>query len=210
MPVAKILQTERGALCETLDAVGPEGPTLCEGWLAADVAAHLVIFDRRPDGAPGIGIGGVFGRHTLKLMERFKDRGFDWMVDKLRGGPPRVHGLWPLGAVSVFENWAHHEDVRRGAGSAPRPEDSEIDDMLWKLTGMVGRLVVRRVKGTGIEIVDGYGRRKLLSKSEPRVTVTGPTGEVALYLLGRKDAAEVALSGPPDAVASVNAANFEI
>ncbi len=208
MGASKILLAEREALCETLETVGPDGPTLCEGWLVADLAAHLVVLDTRPDAIPGVALGGAFERHTLKLMERAKDRVFDWMLEKLRGGPPLLHRLGPIASMNVFENWVHHEDVRRAAGSAPRPEDSDIDDILWRITSMTGRLAVRRVKGAGIEIADEYGRRRVLSKAEPRVTVSGPTGELALYASGRKDAADVSVDGPPEAVALVTAAHF--
>jgi len=208
MGAVKILQAEREALCETLETVGPEGPTLCEGWLVADLTAHLVVLDTRPDAIPGVALGGVFGRHTLKLMERAKERGFDWMLDRLRGGPPLVHRIGPMAVMNVFENWVHHEDVRRAAGSAPRPEDPDIDDILWRMTALTGHLSVRRVKSAGIEIIDDYGRSKVLSKTEPRVTITGPTGELALYVSGRKEAADVAVDGPPEAVALVVAAHF--
>lgn len=208
MGAAKILMAEREALCETLETVGPDGPTLCEGWLVADLAAHLVVLDTRPDAIPGVALGGVFGRHTVKLMERAKDRGFDWMLDKLRSGPPLVHRLGPMAVMNVFECWVHHEDVRRAAGSAARPEDPDVDDILWRMTAMTGRLAVRRVKSAGIEIIDGYGRHKVLSKIEPRVTIAGSTGDLALYVEGRKEAADVTVDGPPEAVALVAAAHF--
>ncbi len=208
MGAAELLRAERDALCETLETVGPDGPTLCEGWLVADLAAHLVVLDRRPDSYPGVALGGALKRHTERLTEAAKDKGFEWMVERLRGGPPLVHRLGPLAVMNLYENWVHHEDVRRAAGSAPRPDDPDVDGLLWKMTCLSGRLAVRRVKGAGIEIVDGYGRRKALSKTEPRVTVSGSTGEVALYMSGRKEAADVTVDGPPEAVALVIAARF--
>ena len=42
-------RTERLALCATLTRVGPQPPTLCEGWTARDLAAHLVVREQRPD-----------------------------------------------------------------------------------------------------------------------------------------------------------------
>ena len=44
---------ERRALCELLDETGPDAPTLCEGWTTGDLAAHLVLRERRPDAAAG-------------------------------------------------------------------------------------------------------------------------------------------------------------
>ena len=208
MGAARVLEAERSALCETLETVGPDGPTLCEGWLVADLAAHLIIIDTRPDGLPGVAMGGPLGRHTERLTDRAKERGFEWMLERLRSGPPRLYRLGPLATAMAYENWVHHEDVRRAAGSAPRPDEPEIDAILWRMTGIEGRLGVRRVRGAGIEIEDAYGRHKVLSKAEPRVTISGPTGEVALYVSGRKEAADVTLDGPPEAVALVTAARF--
>src|SRR5690349_11008507 len=47
-------RTERAALCDLLVTVGPDAPTLCEGWTTRDLAAHLAVRDRRPDAAAGI------------------------------------------------------------------------------------------------------------------------------------------------------------
>ena len=44
-----LAELERAALCDTLEAVGPDVPTLCDPWTTAELAAHLVIRDRRPD-----------------------------------------------------------------------------------------------------------------------------------------------------------------
>ena len=40
MPVARL---EREALCDTLLALGPDAPTLCDPWRTRDLAAHLVL-----------------------------------------------------------------------------------------------------------------------------------------------------------------------
>ena len=47
-------QDERSELCDLLVDLGPDEPTLCEGWTTADLAAHLVVRERRPDSGPGI------------------------------------------------------------------------------------------------------------------------------------------------------------
>ena len=44
---------ERAALVTTMRAVGPDAPTLCGDWTTRDLAAHLVLRERRPDAAPG-------------------------------------------------------------------------------------------------------------------------------------------------------------
>ena len=47
-------QTERAALCELFAEVGPDAHTLCGEWTTRDLAAHLVVRERRPDAAIGI------------------------------------------------------------------------------------------------------------------------------------------------------------
>ncbi len=62
-----VAQRERAALVDTMRGVGPDAPTLCEGWKTRDLAAHLVIREYRPDAAPGILIP-FFASHTAKVQ----------------------------------------------------------------------------------------------------------------------------------------------
>jgi len=207
MSATEILRVERAALCETLETVGPDGPTLCEGWLTIDLAAHLVVRETRPDALPGIVLGGPFARRTERLMARAAAEGFDALVTRLRAGPPLLFRIGPGAPANVVENWIHHEDVRRAAGSAPRPRDPAVDEILWRSTAWSGRLAVRRIRSVGVEI-ESDERRRVLRRAEPRVVVRGAPGEVALFLSGRKEAAVVELDGPHEAVALVLAARF--
>ena len=70
------------------EEVGPEAPTLCEGWTTTDLAAHLVVRERRPTGGPGILLGGPFARHTEQLMAKEAARDYRSLVDRVRNGPP--------------------------------------------------------------------------------------------------------------------------
>ena len=47
--MTSVAATERADLCDLFRAVGPDAPTLCEGWTTRDLAAHLVVRERRPD-----------------------------------------------------------------------------------------------------------------------------------------------------------------
>ena len=49
-----LAQKERNTLCDLFVERGSKSPTLCEGWLTADLAAHLVVRERRPDSGPGL------------------------------------------------------------------------------------------------------------------------------------------------------------
>jgi uncharacterized protein (TIGR03085 family) len=85
---------ERAQLCDLLDDLGAEAPTLCEGWTTYDLAAHLVLRETDPLAVPGIVIS-VFARFTDRGMRRLKAaHDYRMLVDRLRNGPP----VWsPMG-----------------------------------------------------------------------------------------------------------------
>lgn len=57
--VTDYARSERLALADLLARLGPDAPTLCEGWTTRDLAAHLVVRDRRPDASAGQLIKGL-------------------------------------------------------------------------------------------------------------------------------------------------------
>lgn len=127
MPGASLTAVERLALCDLFEELGPDATTLCEGWTTEDLAAHLVVRENDPLAAPGILLGGVAGRLTERAMERARGRGYHWMIDRLRGGPP--WGPMRLAVVdrsNLMEWFVHHEDARRANGRPPR---TGIDDV---------------------------------------------------------------------------------
>src|SRR6266496_3204467 len=46
MSLTQLRRQERAAACLTFRELGPEAPTLCLQWSAADLAGHLVISER--------------------------------------------------------------------------------------------------------------------------------------------------------------------
>ena len=67
---------ERAALVNTMRAVGPDAPTLCGEWTTRDLAAHLVLRERRPDAAAGILVPALAG-YTARKQQRLTDS-TDW------------------------------------------------------------------------------------------------------------------------------------
>ena len=65
-------QAERAALCDLFLRVGPDAPTLCEGWATDDLATHLVIRERKPLSGPGLVMGGAAARMTERILARTK------------------------------------------------------------------------------------------------------------------------------------------
>jgi uncharacterized protein (TIGR03085 family) len=209
MAATEVLLKERAALCDTLDKYGGEAPTLCEGWLTIDLAAHMVAREARSDAALGLVIPPLAG-HLQKVVDKYKAKGFDPLVAMLRSGPPWMHRTGWLATANVNENFVHHEDVRRASGEGPRVLDDEMDAILWRMLGFGARMSKKAVKGAALTLRTPDGRERVVSTDGIPVTLTGPTGEITLYMSGRKEAADVTLDGEPTGVAIVHAASFGV
>jgi uncharacterized protein (TIGR03085 family) len=210
---------ERLALCALLADLGPDQPTLCTGWQTADLAAHLVIRERRPDAGAGI-LGGPLAAYTKGVQARLAKRTpFPRLVEMIRTGPPRTSMFGLPGAderMNTVEFFVHHEDIRRGQpGWEPRNLDGELSDLLWNRLGMA-RFLLRKVP-VGVELVrediePSAGRRvrRTVKARTPVVTVTGTPAELTLWAMGRTDGARVRLDGSDADVAALRASRWGI
>jgi uncharacterized protein (TIGR03085 family) len=84
-----IAADERRALSDLFDELGPDVPTLCTGWRARDLAAHLVLRERRPDAAAGIRVKALSG-HAEKVQRAIAARPWPTVVELVRTGPPTL------------------------------------------------------------------------------------------------------------------------
>jgi uncharacterized protein (TIGR03085 family) len=197
-----IARRERAALVDTLRSVGPDAPTLCEGWNARDMAAHLVIRERRPDAAPGILIP-FFAGHTAKVQNRVANRS-DWnaLLDKVASGPPLYSPLKPLDAVAnVAEMFIHHEDVRRAQPDwQPRVLEPGLVSALGRTLPLMGRLTMAKAPGR-VALRATAGKTLLTTGRGPAVTVTGAPEELLLFSVGRQ--ARVEFAGDAAAIQAV-------
>ncbi|MGE0880428.1 MAG: TIGR03085 family metal-binding protein [Acidimicrobiia bacterium] len=206
-------QRERNELCDLLLQLGPDAPTLCEGWTTADLAAHLAIRERDPRSGPGILFGdSAFGRYTAKLQNRQKAKGFAETVDRVRSGPPwfpwRIKKLRLL--INLNEYFVHHEDVRRANGMTRRTDRPDLDDALWSIVSRAGAMSARKLKPFGLEVRRPEGAAVVLRNAEKVAVLTGHPSEIALYLFGRRGAADVQISGDAEATAKLRQAQLGI
>lgn len=201
---------ERAALAALLEETGPDGPTLCEGWRTRDLAAHLVLRERRPDAAAGV-MGGPLAGYTARVQQQYLERySFPELIGLLRDGPPK---LSPFAipvvdeAANAVEFFVHHEDVRRAEQEwTERPLEAGLTDLLWKRLKSA-RLMLRRAP-TGVVLArehDGKLDLIVAKTLAPNVTVTGSPAELTLWAMGRVSAARVTLDGPPEAVDQLTA-----
>lgn len=210
MARSRVACSERARLCDELTAAGPSAPTLCEGWLTRDLAAHVFVRERRPLAGPGILLGGVFARlNAASMRAALRRYGFSGLVAATRSGPPL---LWrPFDeALNLVEFFVHTEDVRRAAPDWEPRDDPRLDVALWATLARGSRLWTRKVRGIGLELERSDGGRIVARRGEPRAVLSGGAQELVLYLFGRTGAARVTLSGPEEAQRAVRAAGFGI
>ncbi len=177
---------ERAELVTTMRDTGPDAPTLCGEWTVRDLAAHLVIRERRLDAAPGIMIPALAG-YTARRQQHLTDT-TQWpeLLDMVASGPPLYSPfklLDPL--VNTTEMFIHHEDVRRaGLGWQPRSLDGDLESALRRQVRLGARLSLSRAQAT-VTLQDSDGSTLASVGKGPECTITGSAPELLLFLSGR-------------------------
>jgi len=206
----------RGELADALADAAPDAPTLCEGWQARHLAAHVVL--REHSAAVGLGllaarVSSLADRRVERLADTVTDEdAYRALVARVSDRPPAWHpAAWAGDAINLVEFFVHAQDVRRGAGPVPpRAVDPDLDDRLWRWAVRAARLRLRRVRA-GVVLVRDDGVRASVRRprgeggdGESTVVVRGAPGELVLLLTGRGAAADVSLEGPgADALTAV-------
>jgi uncharacterized protein (TIGR03085 family) len=187
-------------------AVGPDAPTLCGDWTTRDLAAHLILRERRPDAAAGILISKLAG-YTARRQRELAD-GTEWpeLLTLVASGPPLYSPfklLDPL--VNTTEMFIHHEDVRRaGAEWQPRTLDGDLAAALRKQVRLGIRMSLSRAPAA-VTLRDTDGATLASTGSGDPCVVTGEPPELLIFLSGR-DAADVEFTGDDSTVAAVRSA----
>ena len=209
---SNVAQTMRRELCDALLSVGPDAPTLCEGWTTRDLATHLIVRETRPDAAIGILLK-PFAGYADRVQKKVGRRGWTSLVDQIRSGPPIASPmrLRPVDDLTnTLEYFVHCEDIRRGApGWQPRPLTTVEDEALYTALRRGARLMTRKAPA-GL-ILAAPGRPVIVAhRSTPEVTVSGPIGELVLFVYGRQAASRVEFDGPESAVEAIRTAKFGV
>jgi uncharacterized protein (TIGR03085 family) len=196
--VSDYAKRERVLFADLLARVGPDEPTLCAGWTTRDLAAHVVVRERRPDASLGLLIPPLRGRgEHIRLAKAAEP--YPTVIQEMRTPPWWSPVSNPLTdeLANGIELFIHHEDIRRAApGWEPRELDAGQQKSLWRGAQFTGRLALRRV---GLPVTvrsEGFG--SFTVGDNPQVVVSGVPGELALFLSGRQRAARVQIDGPAD------------
>ncbi|CAN5714221.1 MAG: TIGR03085 family metal-binding protein [Ilumatobacteraceae bacterium] len=210
--MTSVTAAERAALCDTLLEVGPEASTLCGDWTARDLAAHLVVRERRPDAGPGI-VTSFLSGYSEHVRQAEAQRPFAEIVKRIRRGPPRWNPMRVDAVdrlVNSIEYFVHHEDLRRAARPfSVRSLDPGFEDALADSIRRAGRFLARGLP-VGL-VLEPAGREPIVVRAaEDRVTVAGPVGECVLFAYGRQAVAQVTVRGPAAAITTVREASLGI
>ncbi|MEV4637193.1 TIGR03085 family metal-binding protein [Actinoplanes sp. NPDC049548] len=194
--MAGYARVERTLLADLLLEVGPEAPTMCTGWTARDLAAHLVVRERRPDAMIGVLVPPLAG-HGEHVRRAKAAQPYAEVVDEIRRPPwwspvsnPATDELF-----NTVEFFIHHEDVRRARpGWEPRVLDRGEQAAIWKALKLTARLALRRL-GRPVRVeAPGFGAFQV-GDGEPATTLLGEPGELVLFLSGRQRVARVDVTG---------------
>jgi uncharacterized protein (TIGR03085 family) len=193
--VTAYARRERQLLSDLLLSLGPDQPTLCTGWTTRDLAAHLVVRDRRPDASAGLLLPPLHG-HGERVRAAKASQPYEKVIEELRTPPWWSPVSNPLldELANTVEFFVHHEDARRAQPSwSPRELDRGEQVAIWKAVRMTGRLALRRAR-LSVEIrAEGFGAFTV--GDAPVAVLSGAPGELAIFLTGRKDAARVTIEG---------------
>ncbi len=205
--------SERAALCDLLDELGPEAPTVLSPWTTRDIAVHLFLREHDSLAGPGLVVPGPWSRLAGRRHEQVAgSREFGELVEIVRSGPRGVFRLsWFRRVPNLNELFVHHEDVRRANGSSPRELDAAMNHALWENVRGGGWVLARRLRGCALELRNSStGQSVRVRRGPVTVSVTGQPGEVLLYLFGRQRVARVELDGALEGVQRVAATRFGI
>jgi uncharacterized protein (TIGR03085 family) len=184
---------ERAALADLMATLGPDAPTLCEGWTTRDLAAHLIVRATRVDAAAGIALRGL-AEHTKRVQAQVAARPWSTLLATVRRRP-----WWSVlldEPVNRNEYFIHHEDVRRAQpGWQPRDLSPDFGAALWAGLRVPARLALRRTPAQVTITAPGYGSL-VAGRGGPMVDLVGPPGELLLFVSGRQAHARVELAGP--------------
>ena len=197
MDTSTLAQRERHALADLLLEVGPDAPTLNEGWTTYDLVAHLWVRENDPVALVGISGGPLAGVTEARMARAERLHPYEELVELVRSGPGRVSWARPIdAAANTLEYLIHHEDVRRAEhAAAGRVMSAEDDAEIMDRLRMMAALLLGR-KGVRTVLVDEQTGRTVEAGRGGVVTVTGRPTELALYAYGRERAAFVEVLGP--------------
>jgi len=200
---------EREAFVEALNEVGPDAPTLCEGWTAADLAAHVYVRERRPDAALGVLPLGPLTAYTNRVMNSvLRAYSYEKLVRKVSEVAPILRAAHLDEAINVVEFFIHTEDLRRPNKLPLRDMPEGFEQKVWSRLRRQGRMSFRRVPARIRLVPTVGGGTPVEFGSGELVEVRGRPSELMMLAFNRKADAVVEYDGSPAAIDAIQSARI--
>lgn len=214
--MSRFVKLSRQALADALLAVGPDAPTLCEGWETRHLAAHLVLREHSVwaagiTGAPGLRHG-MERKLDILAAQAEHPGGYARLIKQFSQGPTKFS---PFNlkrvdaAANLLEYFVHLEDIRRARERwVPRSLDAAYTDRLWQRLKQAAKLLYRHAP-VGIILVRPDGTRYQAKKGTDSVAIYGSVSELIMHAYGRTNHALVLYEGSPEAKKALEASLSE-
>ena len=197
---------ERTKMVALFHELGPDAPTLCEGWTARDLAAHLWVRENRPDAVIGFFVPAL-SSHADNIMEEVRARDFDQLVDAWGRGAGKLNPVRYADSVfNAAEHFVHHEDLRRANGhTEPRDLSRAAHAELLAPLKLLGTRLLSRSRSPVVLEPQGFppivaaDKRRVSEQGDAVVRVRGTVAELLLWAFGR-EAARVEIEGDASAI----------
>jgi uncharacterized protein (TIGR03085 family) len=190
----------RRAFADACVQLGPDAPTLCEGWTTKDLVAHVYVREHRPDAAAGVLPLGPLSAYTERVMKSvLRVHDYRTLVEQVRTPPRWLDALRLDDAVNTVEFFVHAEDVRRANGRDRRPTDDAFERWIWRRLRRQARLMFRRVSAD-VRLLPDVGDPVNVGRGGPAVEVRGAPSEILLLAYNRKEQAKVTVVGDREAL----------
>lgn len=202
---------ERRELCDLALSLGPDAPTLCEGWDAHDLLCHLVVREHKPIASMGNVVDALSGL-TSRAMAKQRAKSFEVLVEQYRRPALYLRALPPVDeAMNGFELLVHHEDLRRGGADwQPRELPAADVDKLWNQLDKGSVFFGRRLPVPTLLRRSDTGATATVRKGDDPATVAGPVVELVLFLFGRSAVRDLTFEGPADKVEALRSAELGV
>jgi len=198
--VTNFAVVERRHLAALLRRVGPDAPTLCEGWVTRDLAVHLIERDSRPDLIAGTVLPKipVLSKRAQEADAQLRRQDWGELVSKVE--KPALYSPARLGPLdkrmNTAEFFVHHEDVRRAQETWHRRQLLQEEERdLWAALKLMGKALLRPEQDSVLLVANGYGSvTGGKAKTSTVRIVRGTPSELLLWAFGRREQAEVAIT----------------
>ena len=198
-----LAQAERAAISDLAAEVGPNAPTLCEGWDTRHLMAHLILREGHPSSLSLAIPGG--SKLSDWFTQKWADKDYADLVSTFRKGAPFYSPMSISKVDALFnglEFFVHHEDIRRAQPDwAPRELPLKTENAIWRALRSAGRMMLRSLDFGVLAARSDTGAATGLKSGEPSVVIQGLPSEIALFVFGRQTHARVTLDGDPDLIA---------